>query len=187
MMDRVELMKLHLRKMITQIEYIRHKLQHISRFNEFSKMKLFDYELEKAKKYYENALSPSGWQPYISITNSEKLTNSIIVGHRLEIFAYEVRFERFAIRYENEFFGFYHPEPFNLFGISEELIYNKGINGGIRIKEYDDVRSAIQNDPSLILKEREKVTTYLYRGSETSVFRRNGGKFPIDLTIPGGY
>jgi len=188
-MDRVELMRSHLRQMITKIEYIRHKLQHVSRFNEFTEMKLFDHHLEKTKKYYENALTtPSGWQSFDSITKSERLTNSILIGHRLEIFAFEVRFERLAVKYANEFYGFYHPEPFNLFGISEYLIYDKGIiSKDVRSKEYDAVRSAIQKDPSLILKEREKVTAYLYRGCETAVFKKSGKSFPIDLTVPGGY
>ena len=186
-MDRAELMKEDLRKRITQIEYIRHKLQHISRFYEFPNLKLFDHKLEKVKKSFEDAFTPTGWYPYISITNNESLTNAILLGRRLEIFVYEVRFERLAIAYDSGFFGFYHPEPFKLFGLNEELVYNNGLHGGVRIPAYDEVRLAIRRDPSLILREREKVTAYIYKGSETSVFRRNGGKFPIDLTIPGGY
>ena len=187
-MDRVELMKQNLRKWVKQIDYIRNKLQRISGFVHSNSMRLFDNHLKKTRDHFESALTtPEGWQSYASITKSERLTNSIIIGYRLEVFTLEVRFEFLAIRHENAFFGFYNPEAFKLFGLTPELVYDKGLSGGGKIPAYDAVRSAIQNDPSLILREREKVTEYINKGCQTSVFKRTGDPFPIDLTIPEGY
>ena len=187
-MDTEELLKNDMRKRIKQINYIIRKTQLIPRYYSNTTLKLFLHRMDKRKKYYENALNTAGgWIPFNSISKSEHLTNSIIVGQRLEVFAFEVEFERLALRYHSGFFGFYHPESFKLFGINEQYVYDKGVSNGVRIPAYDTVRSAIQNDPSLILREREKVTAYLKRGWETCVSKRQGENFPIDLTIPEGY
>lgn len=187
-MDNVELMKADLRKRVEQIEYIRQKVGRISGRGEFSTIRLFEHKLETVRKRYEAALTPAGWQSsYASITKSDRLTQSLIVGRRLEVFTFEVNFELMAIRYDSGFFGFWHPDRFNLFGLDFELVYNQGSSGGVRVPRYDAVRSAIQEDPSMIPRERERVTEYIMRGCQTCVFKRNGESFPIDLTIPYGY
>lgn len=185
-MDRAEILKSDMRKRIKQIEHIMYKLQCISGFRSNTTVSLFHHKLEEKRKHFKNALStPQGWMSYESISKSDSLTNSILVGNRLEIFALEIYYEELAIRYHNAFFGFYNPEPFKLFGTFPDYIYYKGKSGGL--KQYNEIRTAVQNDPSLILKEREKITAYLKKGWEYCVSKRKGEPFPIDLTIPEGY
>ena len=173
---------------IEQLKHIRHKVQHLNGFSSSSTLKVFDNRLKKRQDYFQNAYDGgANWNSYRSISSSEDLTHSIIVGQRLEIFALEVEFEMFALKCSREFFGFYNPDRFMLFGLSPELVYNKGYSGGYYVDSYARVRDEINKDPSLILKEREKVTQYLIRGSETCAYKKQGKPFPIDLTVPYGY
>lgn len=187
-MDNTELIKSDIRLRIRQLEHIQHKVRHIDRYNEFSDIRLFDHRLEKAKKIYESRFTPTGWAGMSSIAGNERLTKSILSTYRLNAFIYEIRFESLATNYDSRFFGFYHPETFSIFGLSPRLVFNFGmITSDRRDPGYDKLMMALRDDPSLIQREREKITAYLYRGSETSVFKRKGERFPIDLTIPGGY
>ncbi len=187
-MTRAERLKDDLNKRIAQINHIRLKVQRLNSFASSSTLRAFENRLKKRQEYFEDAYRGGpNWISYQSLSNSEELTTSIIVGQRLEIFTLEVEFERFAITYSTEFFGFYSPEPFKLFGLEPDLVFNKGYSGGYYVDSYGRVRDAINKNPSLILKEREKVTEYLIRGSETCVYKRQGKPFPIDLTVPYGY
>lgn len=183
---RAEKLRADIRKRIKQISCIMDKAQHITGYSQFPNVRLFYHKLEKRKKYFENALAtPGGWIPFDSISRTERLTDSILVGHRLEVFAFEIEYEQLALGYHRGFFGFYHPDPFLLFGISPGYVYNKGQSGGVT--QYNEVRTAVGKDPSMILRERERITAYLKKGWETCASRRNGEPFPIDLTIPEGY
>ena len=187
-MDNTELIKSDLRLRIRQIEHIMNKVRHIDRFGEFSDIKLFYYKLSDVKKEYESRFTPTGWAGISGIAGNDRLTRSVLTGYRFKSFVYEVRYESLAVNYDTRFFGFHHPEPFLLFGISSATVFNFGkISGGFQDEKYNKVLSDVHKDPSLILRERERVTAYLMRGCGTSVFKRNGESFPIDLTIPGGY
>lgn len=182
---RAERIRADLRKRVKQIDYIMHKVQRISTYTQFANIRVFYHRLDKKKKYFENALTtPAGWIPFDSISRNERYTESALVGNRLEVFGFEIEFEQLAVNYDRGFFGFYHPDRFLLFGISPEYVFSRGEYGK---DDYAKVRSAIQKDPSLILRERERVTAYLKKGWESCASKRNGEKFPIDLTIPEGY
>ncbi len=183
-----ELLKSSIKKHIAQLDCIMGKVKHISRYSEFPEIRLFYYKLDEKKKYFERAISsPGAWQQFAGIARNKRLTDSILVGWRIEIFAHEVRYERLLLYYGNELWGFYNPDRFLLFGLPEDYVYNGGMLNGSQRPEYSKVRTEIQNNPDLILKEREKVTQYLKKGYENSVAKRNGKPFPIDVTIPYGY
>lgn len=182
---RAEKLRADLRKRVKQIDYIMQKVTRISTYSQFATLKVFYNRLEKKKKYFENALTtPAGWVSFESISKNERYTESLLVGNRLEVFGFEIEYEQFAIHYDKGFFGFYHPDRFLLFGIPPEYVFSRGEYGK---DDYARVRSAVQNDPSLILREREKVTAYLKKGWESCPSKRRGEEFPIDLTIPEGY
>ena len=187
-MDNTELIKSDLRLRIRQIEHIRQKVQRIDRYREFPHIRLYADRLERVRKEYESRFTPAGWAGIASVALNDKLTRSILSTYRLNSFIYEVRFESMAVNYDSRFFGFYHPEPFTLFGLSTDTVFNFGmISGGYRDEGYGKLMIAVKEDPSIIQREREKVTAYLYRGFESTVSKRHGKPFPIDLTIPGGY
>lgn len=187
-MDYTERIKSDIRLRIRQLDYIQSKLRSIPRFSQFTDLKCFFHKLTDEKKKYEERLTPTGWAYLGSVPYTERLAESFLLNNRLRSFVYEVRYETLAVNYHDAFFGFYHPESFLLFGLSPGTVYNFGMmSGGIRDAGYSKFLTALHKDPSLITREREKVTAYIMRGIETSVFKRKGEKFPIDLTIPGGF
>lgn len=187
-MTRAERLKNDLYIRIAQIKHIRSKVQRLSGFASSSTLRVFDNRLKRRQDYFQNAYDGlANWNSYQSISNSEELTHSIIVGQRLEIFALEVEFEMFALKCNWEFFGFYNPDRFMLFGLHPDLVYNKGYSGSYYVDSYGRVRDEINKNPYLISKEREKVTAYLMKGCEYCSFKKQGKPFPIDLSIPYGY
>ena len=187
-MDNTELIKSDLRLRIKQIEHIRQKVKRINRYSEFAHIRLYANKLDEVRREYESRLTPTGWAGIASIAANDKLTKSILSTYRLNTFIYEVRYESMAVNYDTNFFGFYNPETFTLFGLSTDTVFNFGmISGGYRDEGYGKLMIAVKEDPSIIQREREKVTAYLYRGFESTVSKRRGNPFPIDLTVPGGY
>ena len=187
-MDYELLLKSDYRLRIRQLTYIREKLARIPRFREFSDMVMFYHKLNDEIKKYENYFTASGLYNLSNIAKSRTVSESVLLSNRFHTFVYEMRYESLAVNYHDAFFGFYHPEKFTLFGLPTSTVYNFGaITGGYRDADYDKMYAALRRDPDMILREREKVTKYIMRGCETSVFKRNGEPFPIDLTVPGGY
>ena len=188
-MDVAEKINADLRLRIRQVAHIRDKVRRITRYSEFPEIRLFAHRLAEVKEEYEKILAvPYSWLSYEAVLKNEKIRSSVLFGWRLDTFVYEVRYERMALRDHGLFFGFYNPDSFLLFGLPEDIVYSKGYYNGARNEEYFAVRKRLQEDPSLLLAEREKVTDYLRRGCDTPLFRSRGLSFPpIDLTVPGGY
>ena len=188
-MDYELLLKSDYRLRIRQLTHIREKLAHIPRFSEFSDMVMFYHKLNDEIKKYENYFTATGLYNLSNMAKSKTVSESVLLSNRFHTFVYEVRYESLAVKYHGAFFGFYHPEPFALFGLPVSTVYNFGaITGGFRDEDYDKMYSALRQNPdTMIMREREKVTKYIMRGCETSVFKRKGEPFPIDLTVPGGY
>ncbi|MBO7293115.1 MAG: hypothetical protein J6V07_04190 [Clostridia bacterium] len=188
-MDIAEKIFADLRLRIRQLAHIGDKVKRITRYAEFPEIRLFARHLEDTKKKYEGILAvPGSWLSYDAVLKNERVRSSVLFGWRLDTFVYEVRYERMALRDHGTFFGFYNPDPFLIFGLPEHIVYGKGYYNGAQSKEYFAVLKKLQENPSLIPAEREKVTAYLRRGCDTPLFRGRGLAFPpIDLTVPGGY
>lgn len=187
-MDNASLLQSQIRLRIMQTEHIMSKVKGINRFSEFSNIRVFYHKLSDVRKQYMDRLTPTGWAGIQSITANDRLTKATLNAYRLYSLIYEVRYESLAVNYDSRFFGFYNPEPFLFFDIDPDIMFNLGvIPGGMRDKGYEGVLRAINLDPSIIPKEHERIASYLMRGYANSVAGRRGDKFPIDLTIPGGY
>ena len=188
-MTNEERLKADISLRIRQLEYIKDKVKRINRYSEFTDIRLFAYKLEDIIKGYKGALSSdAAWYRYKSIAENDKVTDSVLFNMRLDTFVYEVYYEVLAVNYNHDFFGFYHPNSFNLFGITTELMMSKGMYNGNRVPEYVDVIRKIKENPTLaISRERTKVTEYIKKGYETTVAKRAGKPLPLDMSVPGGY